>query len=63
MRIWHDRRGSGHLIWNPTPSHALGENYTKSPWHNANGSGEAVIWETITSAQVASSGSKMKIMI
>jgi len=22
---------------NPTPSHALGENYTKSPWRNAGG--------------------------
>lgn len=25
------------------PSQALGENYTKSPWRNASGSGEAVI--------------------
>lgn len=28
---------------NPTPSHALGENYTESPWCDASESGEAVI--------------------
>lgn len=28
---------------NPTSNHASDENYTKSPWRNASGSGETVI--------------------
>jgi len=45
---------------NPTPSHALGENYTKSLWRNAGGlARRSVIWEAITSAQVACTGSKI----
>jgi len=47
----------------PTPSHVLGENYIKSPQRNISRSGEVVIWEAITSAQVACPGSKMKTMI